>query len=133
MRKNLETKLLYDFEDNDKKNKWLDSDQPMGVLRKFIHRIHKKHGKTKNPPVVVAGRGEPSRRGLLSYSKGASKILFARHQRTRRVAIHEYTHIKGPINHGEYFVQEYVKLLVEYGRYNKKKLIKRLNDAGIFI
>ncbi len=131
MRKSLETKLLYDFEDNDKKNKWLDSDQPIAVLRRFINKMHAAVGKARKPPTVIAGRGTWYKGRWLSYSEGSSKVELVRNQRTRRTAIHEFAHIQGPINHGDYFIEVYVDLLVRFGKYKRKILYNRLSELGI--
>lgn len=91
-------------------------EEPIAQLRALARRVWRaESGRRDRCPEVVAGRGYawPSG-GLSSYCEGRRRIVLARHQRCRKILLHELAHALGPTTHGRRFQDRYAHLLLRY-------------------
>lgn len=107
-----ETRKVYLFEERFLSRKT----RPIKMLRKLARRIWRENTRRRDRvPKVLAGRGVQYGKELRSFCEGRTKIVLARHQRTKAVLIHEIVHALGPVTHGKRFQRKFAELLWRYG------------------
>ena len=139
-REMINTRRLYRFE-NDffsvPKYRWLVKQLPIRTLQQIGHMIWENESpySRKQLPEIRFGNGmyHTQARGSKYYYSWCDgyTIELAPTQRDLLTLIHEMVHALGYGYHDSQFVNQYIYLLVKYGKMNKKDLITGLQDFKV--
>lgn len=131
----VETRRLYTFEDNYLRSKYLLERRSMTYLRRLGTRIWRIEGpKKKQMPQLIAGKGHYQAGRWLSYCAwDDSHIVLVRNQRDIVTLLHELVHAMGrPYhNHGPAFAKKFFDLLSKYGKCDHDELMFAARTFGV--